>query len=134
MALDVTTPCWRRIQKMEEDGIIKQRVAVLDPALVGAGVTVFVSISTNQHSKEWLTRFAEIISDFPEVVSFYRMSGQVDYLLKVVVPDIAAYDKFYQKLIARIDISDVSSSFAMEELKNTSILPLDYMSLAKSNS
>tara|TARA_R110000868_G_scaffold80390_20_gene228466 strand:- start:2435 stop:2914 length:480 start_codon:yes stop_codon:yes gene_type:complete len=129
-----TTPCWRRIQKMEEDGIIKQRVAVLDPALVGAGVTVFVSISTNQHSKEWLTRFAEIISDFPEVVSFYRMSGQVDYLLKVVVPDIAAYDKFYQKLIARIDISDVSSSFAMEELKNTSILPLDYMSLAKSNS
>nr|WP_306266227.1 Lrp/AsnC family transcriptional regulator [Pararhizobium sp. IMCC3301] len=129
-----TTPCWRRIQKMEEDGVIKRRVAVLDPALVGAGVTVFVSISTNQHSKEWLTRFAEIISDFAEVVSFYRMSGQVDYLLKVVVPDIAAYDKFYQKLIAKIDISDVSSSFAMEELKNTSILPLDYMSLAKSNS
>ncbi|MEH6727439.1 MAG: Lrp/AsnC family transcriptional regulator [Hyphomicrobiales bacterium] len=127
-----TTPCWRRIQKMEEDGVIKQRVAVLNPALVGAGVSVFVSISTNQHSKEWLTRFAEVISEFPEVVSFYRMSGQVDYLLKVVVPDIAAYDKFYQKLIAKIDISDVSSSFAMEEIKNTSILPLDYMKLNKS--
>lgn len=128
-----TTPCWRRIQKMEEDGIIRQRVAVLDPVQVGAGVTVFVSISTNQHSKEWLTRFAEIITDFPEVVSFYRMSGQVDYLLKVAVPDIAAYDKFYQRLIARIDISDVSSSFAMEEIKNTSALPLDYMPLTKSN-
>ncbi len=127
-----TTPCWRRIQKMEEDGVIKQRVAVLNPAMVGAGVSVFVSISTNQHSKEWLTRFAEVISEFPEVVSFYRMSGQVDYLLKVVVPDIAAYDKFYQKLIAKIDISDVSSSFAMEEIKNTSILPLDYMKLNKS--
>lgn len=129
-----TTPCWRRIQKMEEDGVIKQRVAVLDPALVGAGVSVFVSISTNQHSKEWLTRFAEVISEFPEVVSFYRMSGQVDYLLKVVVPDIAAYDKFYQRLIAKIDISDVSSSFAMEEIKNTSTLPLEYMVLAKSQS
>ncbi|MGJ8532661.1 Lrp/AsnC family transcriptional regulator [Pararhizobium sp. IMCC21322] len=129
-----TTPCWRRIQKMEEDGVIKQRVAVLDPALVGAGVSVFISISTNQHSKEWLTRFAEVISEFPEVVSFYRMSGQVDYLLKVVVPDIAAYDKFYKKLIAKIDISDVSSSFAMEEIKNTSTLPLDYMELAKSQS
>lgn len=128
-----TTPCWRRIQKMEEDGIIRQRVAVLDPVQVGAGVTVFVSISTNQHSKEWLTRFAEIITDFPEVVSFYRMSGQVDYLLKVAVPNIAAYDKFYQRLIARIDISDVSSSFAMEEIKNTSALPLDYMPLTKSN-
>lgn len=127
-----TTPCWRRIQKMEEDGIIKQRVAVLDPVLVGTGVSVFVSISTNQHSKEWLTRFAEVISEFPEVVSFYRMSGKVDYLLKVVVPDIAAYDKFYKKLIAKIDISDVSSSFAMEEIKNTSILPLEYMSLSKS--
>lgn len=127
-----TTPCWRRIQKMEEDGIIKQRVAVLDPVLVGTGVSVFVSISTNQHSKEWLTRFAEVISEFPEVVSFYRMSGKVDYLLKVVVPDIAAYDKFYKKLIAKIDISDVSSSFAMEEIKNTSILPLEYMALSKS--
>ncbi len=126
-----TTPCWRRIQKMEEDGVITQRVAVLDPGLVGAGVSVFVSISTNQHSKEWLTRFAEVISEFPEVVSFYRMSGQVDYLLKVVVPDIAAYDRFYQRLIAKIDISDVSSSFAMEEIKNTSTLPLEYMELSK---
>lgn len=129
-----TTPCWRRIQKMEEDGVIKRRVAVLDPGSVGAGVSVFVSISTNQHGKEWLTRFAELITEFPEVVSFYRMSGQVDYLLKVVVPDIAAYDKFYKRLISKIDISDVSSSFAMEEIKNTSSLPLEYMELTKSQS
>lgn len=124
-----TTPCWRRIQKLEEDGIITGRVALLDPKMVRAGVTVFVSISTNQHNKEWLLRFAELISDFPEVVSFYRMSGQVDYLLKVAVPDIEAYDAFYQRLIAKIDITDVSSSFAMEEIKNTPNLPLDYISV-----
>ncbi len=127
-----TTPCWRRIQKMEEDGIIKNRAAILDPALVGSSVTVFVSISTNQHSKEWLTRFAELISEFPEVVSFYRMSGQVDYLLKVAVPSIEAYDKFYKKLIERIDIANVSSAFAMEEIKNTSNLPLEYLPIEKS--
>ena len=94
-----TTPCWRRIQKMEEDGVIKGRVAVLDPAKVNAKVTVFVSITTNQHNEDWLTRFSKIVSEFPEVVEFYRMSGQVDYLMKVVVPDIEAYDIFYQKLV-----------------------------------
>lgn len=124
-----TTPCWRRIQKLEEDGVISGRVALLNPKKVGAGVTVFVSISTNQHSKEWLLRFAEVISAFPEVVSFYRMSGQVDYLLKVAVPDIEAYDAFYQRLISKIDITDVSSSFAMEEIKNTPNLPLDYIDI-----
>ncbi len=126
-----TTPCWRRIQKMEEDGVIKNRAAILDPALVGSSVTVFVSISTNQHSKEWLTRFAELISEFPEVVSFYRMSGQVDYLLKVAVPSIEAYDKFYKKLIERVNIANVSSAFAMEEIKNTSNLPLEYLPIEK---
>ncbi|MBL4647003.1 MAG: ArsR family transcriptional regulator [Hyphomicrobiales bacterium] len=126
-----TTPCWRRIQKMEEDGIIKSRAAILDPTMVGSSVTVFVSISTNQHTKEWLTRFAELISEFPEVVSFYRMSGQVDYLLKIAVPSIEAYDKFYKKLIEKIDIADVSSAFAMEEIKNTSNLPLEYLPIVK---
>ncbi len=122
-----TTPCWRRIQKLEEDGVIKRRVALLDPASVNARVTVFVSVRTNAHNAEWLKRFAEVTEDFPEVVELYRMSGDVDYLMRVVVPDIAAYDVFYQKLISRIDITDVSSSFAMEQMKYTTQLPLDYL-------
>ncbi len=124
-----TTPCWRRIQKMEEDGVIKSRVAVLDPAKVNAKVSVFVSITTNQHNEDWLTRFSRIISEFPEVVEFYRMSGQIDYLLKVVVPDIEAYDAFYKKLVAKMDITDVSSAFAMQVIKNETALPLSYMQL-----
>ena len=124
-----TTPCWRRIQKMEEDGVITGRVAVLDPAKVNAKVTVFVFVTTNQHNEDWLTRFARIIGEFPEVVEFYRMSGQIDYLLKVVVPDIEAYDAFYKRLVGRIDITDVSSAFAMERIKNTTALPLGYMQL-----
>lgn len=126
-----TTPCWRRIQKMEEDHIIQRRVAVLNPQKVNVGVTVFVSITTDKHNHEWLKRFSEVISKFPEVVSFYRMSGQVDYLLKVVVPDIAAYDIFYKKLVKEIDIEDVSSAFAMERIKETTQLPLDYILLEK---
>ncbi|MBO6541287.1 MAG: Lrp/AsnC family transcriptional regulator [Rhizobiaceae bacterium] len=126
-----TTPCWRRIQKLEEEGVIKRRVAILEPSKVNASVTVFVSIRTNMHSLEWLKRFSEVIQEFPEVVEFYRMSGDVDYLLRVVVPDIAAYDTFYKKLIARIEIRDVSSTFAMEQIKYTTELPLDYMVLDK---
>ncbi len=122
-----TTPCWRRIQKLEEDGVIVRRVAVLDPVKVNTNVTVFISIRTSQHSKDWLMQFAKIVSEFPEVVEFYRMSGDVDYLLKVVVPNIEAYDLFYQRLISKIDILDVSSTFAMEQIKNTTKLPLDYM-------
>lgn len=122
-----TTPCWRRIQKLEEDGVIKKRVAVLDPRSVNAKVTVFVSVRTNAHNSEWLKRFSEVTSDFPEVVELYRMSGDVDYLLRVVVPDIAAYDAFYQRLISKIDITDVSSSFAMEQMKYTTELPLEYL-------
>jgi len=121
-----TTPCWRRIQKMEDQGIIQRRVALLDSKKINAGVTVFVSISTSQHEQEWLDRFHEVIQKFPEVVEFYRMSGQVDYLLRVVVPDIEHYDIFYKKLISSIELSDVSSSFAMEQIKFTTELPLDY--------
>ena len=130
-----TTPCWRRIQKLEEDGVILRRVAVLDPRKVNAKVTVFVSITTSQHNEEWLKRFAEVIRDVPEVVEFYRMSGQVDYLLRVVVPDIEAYDAFYKRLISKIDIADVSSAFAMEQIKYATALPLNYVLLenAKSN-
>ncbi|MHC5307411.1 Lrp/AsnC family transcriptional regulator [Bartonella sp. LJL80] len=126
-----TTPCWRRIQKLEEDGVIQRRVAVLSPEKVNTRVTVFVSVRTGSHNHEWLKRFSEVVQDFPEVVEFYRMSGDVDYLLRVVVPDIAAYDVFYKKLIAKIDIRDVSSAFAMEQIKYTTELPLDYMMLEK---
>lgn len=125
-----TTPCWRRIQKLEEAGIIRGRAALLDPKKVGAGVTVFVSIRTNQHSLEWLERFHAVIVKFPEVVEFYRMSGDVDYLLRVVVPDIDAYDKFYKELISRIELPNVSSAFAMEQIKYTTALPLDYAEAA----
>lgn len=126
-----TTPCWRRIQKMEEDKIIQRRVAILDNKKVNVGVTVFISIKTDQHNTEWLTRFAEIITEYEEVVEFFRMSGQIDYLLKVVVPDIEAYDEFYKKLVADIEIEDVSSAFAMERIKDTTILPLAYVRLEK---
>ncbi|MBS9720755.1 Lrp/AsnC family transcriptional regulator [Tianweitania sp. BSSL-BM11] len=126
-----TTPCWRRIQKLEEEGVIRRRVAILDPVKINARVTVFVSIRTGSHSHEWLKRFSEVVQDFPEVIEFYRMSGDVDYLIRVVVPDIAAYDAFYKRLIAKIEIRDVSSSFAMEQIKYTTQLPLDYMVLDK---
>ena len=121
-----TTPCWRRIQKLEEAGVIQRRVAILDAPRVNAGVTVFVSIKTDQHSLAWLEKFHAAVVDFPEVVEFYRMSGEVDYLLRVVVPDIGAYDGFYKKLIARIEISKVSSAFAMEQIKYTTALPLNF--------
>ena len=126
-----TTPCWRRIQKLEEDGVIRKRVALLDATKVNAKVTAFVSITTNQHTDDWLKKFADVIREFPEVVEFYRMAGSVDYLLRVVVPDIEAYDAFYKKLIAKIDIADVSTTFAMEQIKNTSELPLNYIVVGK---
>ena len=121
-----TTPCWRRIQKLEEAGIIRRRVALLDAAKVNVGVTVIVSIKTDKHAIGWLEKFHEAVIDFPEVVEFYRMSGEIDYLLRVVVPDIAAYDAFYKRLISRIEISKVSSAFAMEQIKYTTTLPLDF--------
>ena len=126
-----TTPCWRRIQKLEEEKVIQRRVAVLNPDMVNLGVTVFVSVKTNQHNVEWLKRFSEVITKMPEVVGFFRMSGQVDYLLKIVVPDIAAYDEVYKRLVSQIDIEDVSSAFAMERIKDTVELPLDYMKFDK---
>ncbi|MDD7909060.1 MULTISPECIES: Lrp/AsnC family transcriptional regulator [Pseudovibrio] len=122
-----TTPCWRRIQKLEEDGVITRRVAVLDPKKVNAKVTAFVAITTNQHTDDWLRKFADVIREFPEVVEFYRMAGQVDYLLRVAVPDIDAYDAFYKRLIAKIEIADVSTTFAMEQIKYTTELPLGYV-------
>lgn len=120
------TPCWRRIQKLEAAGYIKQRVALLDRDKLRAGVTVFIAVKTARHSMEWLERFHAAVQDLPEIVDFYRMSGDIDYLLKAYVCDIAAYDALYKKLIARIELSDVTSMFAMEELKSTTAIPLGF--------
>lgn len=120
------SPCWRRIQRLTEQGVIRARVALLDASLVNAGVNVFVAVRTNQHRKEWSDAFCACVMDMPEVVGFFRMAGQVDYLLHIVVPGIDAYDAVYKRLIARIELYDVSASFAMEVLKSTTALPLDY--------
>jgi Lrp/AsnC family transcriptional regulator len=124
IALSVT-PCWKRIQKLEKQGFIRARVALLDPQKVNADVTVFVAITTNQHTTEWIDRFSRAVSDMPEVMEIYRMSGEVDYLLRVVVSSIAAYDSFYKKLVDRIELSSVTSSFAMEQIKYTTALPIN---------
>jgi Lrp/AsnC family transcriptional regulator len=120
------SPCWRRIQKLEASGVIKARVALLDPAKMNVGVTVFVAVRTNQHNAQWAERFCREVRKIPEVVEFYRMSGETDYLLRVVVPDIAAYDRVYQRLIKVADLFDVSSNFAMECIKYTTALPTQY--------
>ena len=119
------TPCWKRIQKLEQTGIIRARVALLDAGKVNADVTVFVAIRTDQHSRAWLDRFAKVVRSMPEVVEIYRMSGDVDYLLRVVVRDIGAYDEFYKKLIERIELASVTSSFAIECIKHTTALPIN---------
>ncbi|MDQ2802911.1 MAG: Lrp/AsnC family transcriptional regulator [Pseudomonadota bacterium] len=112
------TPCWKRIRRMEQTGVILRRVAVLDPAKSGLPVSAFVAIETADHSGAWLARFAEVIAGMDEVVDAWRMSGDVDYLLHVVVPDIAAYDGFYRRLIAALPLRNVSSRFAMERMKS----------------
>ena len=120
------TPCWRRIQKLRDAGVIRKQVALCDASKLNVGVTVFVSIRTNQHTQAWLEKFAKGVKEIPEVVELYRMSGDIDYLLRVVVPDIAGYDAVYKKLIKVADLYDVSSSFAMEQMKYTTALPLNY--------
>ncbi|WP_208451292.1 Lrp/AsnC family transcriptional regulator [Burkholderia gladioli] len=123
-----TTPCWRRIQRLEQDGIIARRVALLDAEKLNVGVTVLVEVRTAKHTATWLKRFCEVVAGIPEIVEVYRMSGHIDYLLKVVVPHIAAYDGVYKRLISELEIFDVSSSFSMETIKHTTRLPLDYVS------
>jgi Lrp/AsnC family transcriptional regulator len=121
------TPCWRRVQRLEESGIIQRRVALLDPDKIGVGVTVFVRVKTRHHTIEWFKQLARAVAAIPEIVEFYRMSGDTDYLLKIVVPDIAAYDSVYRRLISEVDLEDVSSSFALERIKSTTALPLMYV-------
>lgn len=115
------TPCWKRIRRMEQEGIILRRVAVIDADKVGLPVSVFVAIETSDHSSEWLARFADVIRDTPEIVDAWRMSGDVDYLLHVVVPDIASYDKFYRRLIGSVPLRNVSSRFSMERMKSAAL-------------
>jgi len=111
------TPCWKRIRRMEQAGIIVGRVAVLDPAKVGLPVSAFVAVETADHSSGWLQNFAQVVAGMSEIVEAWRMSGDVDYLLHVVVPDIAAYDEFYRRLIAAVPLRNVTSRFAMERMK-----------------
>ena len=119
-----STPCWKRIQRLEADGVIQRRVAVVDQAKIGLGITVFVSVETGDHSREWLDRFAKLVGAMPEVMEFYRMAGDVDYMLRVVAADIAGYDAFYKRLIAAVPLKNVTSRFAMEKIKSTTALPI----------
>src|SRR5438874_5384330 len=119
-----STPCWKRIQRLEAEGVIERRVALVNPDKLGLGVTVFVSIETGDHSQEWLARFADTVGAMPEVMEFYRMAGDVDYMLRVVVPDIPGYDGFYKRLIASVPLKNVTSRFAMERIKSTTALPI----------
>jgi Lrp/AsnC family transcriptional regulator len=119
------TPCWKRVKRLEDEGYLLRRVALVDRAKVGLKVTIFVSIKTNEHDAAWLENFAQVASTFPEIVELYRMSGDVDYLMKVVTQDVEGYDRFYKRLIKAVRLTDVSSAFAMEQIKYTTELPLD---------
>jgi Lrp/AsnC family transcriptional regulator len=119
-----STPCWKRIQRLEAEGVITKRVALVDQDKIGLGITVFVSIETSDHSQEWLARFANLVSAMPEVMEFYRMAGDVDYMLRVVAADMQSYDAFYKRLIATVPLKNVTSRFAMEKIKSTTALPV----------
>ncbi|WP_245512894.1 Lrp/AsnC family transcriptional regulator [Enterovirga rhinocerotis] len=120
-------PCWRRIKRLEEKGVIKRRVAVVDRRKLNLATTVFIAVKAPRHAAEWSEAFRRVIDGFPEVVEAWRLTGDIDYLLKVVVPDVAAYDGFYQRLITRLDFSNISASIAMEEMKFTTAMPTTYM-------
>ncbi len=120
-----TTPCWRRLRKLETAGVIRRRVALVDPEKVGLGLSVFVSIRTNRHGIEWMENFTRAVTKLPEVVEFYRLAGENDYLLRVLVRDIPAYDAFYKRLIRIADLANVTSSFAMEQIKYTTAVPVE---------
>lgn len=123
-----STPCWKRIQRMEAEGIITRRVALVDQNKIGLGITVFVSVESGDHSEAWLKTFADAISAMPEVMEFYRMAGDVDYMLRVVVADMQSYDAFYKKLIGSVALKNVTSRFAMEKIKSVTALPVPALS------
>ena len=120
------TPCWRRIQKLQADGVIQKQVVLCDAKKLNLELTTFVTIRTSQHNEQWMQRFVAGATSIPEIVEIYRLSGNADYLLKIVVPDISRYDSVYKRLIRTVDLLDVSSAFVMETIKCTTALPLDY--------
>lgn len=120
------TPCWRRVQKLQSDGVIQKQVALCNANKLNLGLTTFVTIRTSQHSEEWMKKFVDGATAIQEIVEIYRLSGDADYLLKIVVPDISSYDSVYKRLIRSVELLDVSSAFAMETIKCTTALPLDY--------
>jgi len=122
-------PCWRRIQRLRDSGVIIKGVALLDAGKLNVKTSVFVMIRTSLHTTEWLTRFSKALQQLPEITEIHRLSGDVDYLIRVVVPDISAYDAVYKKMISAVEMSDVSASFVLETIKSTTALPLDYMPL-----
>lgn len=117
--------CWRRVKALEEAGVIKGRVALLDAAKLGLGLTAFIAIRTAQHEEKWLEKFSRAVREFPEIIGVYRTTGETDYLLQAVISDIAGYDQLYKRLIARVALTDVSASFVMEKIKETTALPID---------
>jgi Lrp/AsnC family transcriptional regulator len=125
-----STPCWKRIQRLEADGVITKRVALVDQNKIGLGLSVFVSIESGDHSDVWLKKFADAVSALPEVIEFYRMAGDVDYMLRVVVADMRSYDIFYKKLIASVPLKNVTSRFAMEKIKSVTALPVPALDAA----
>lgn len=121
------TPCWRRIQRLERDGFIKKRIAIIDRRMVNARVTVFIAIRTRDHSIEWIETLRKAASEMTEIVDVYRMSGEVDYLIRAFLPDIESYDALYKKIIKKVPVADITSMFAMEEIKSTTEVPLDFI-------
>lgn len=121
-----STPCWKRIRRLEDEGIIRKRVALLDSDKIGGGIMVFISIKTNEHNQDWFNQFVDTVDEMSEVMGFYRLAGDVDYLMKVVVPDIASYNDFYLRLIDRLPLSNVTAGFVMEQIKDTTELPLPH--------
>ena len=121
------TPCWRRIQKLQAEGVIRKQVVLCDANKLNLGLTTFVTIRTSQHNERWMQRFVAGATSIAEIVEIYRLSGDADYLLKIVVSDISRYDSVYKRLIRAVDLLDVSSAFAMETIKCTTALPLDYV-------
>ncbi len=115
--------CWRRIKALEDRGIVTGRVALVDPSAIGLGLTVFIQVRCAEHSADWMQRFSRAISTLPQITGVYRMTGDLDYLIRAQVADVADYDRLYQQLTAKIEMGDVSASFVMERMKDTTALP-----------
>jgi Lrp/AsnC family transcriptional regulator len=124
-----TAPCWRRIKRLEEDGVIIRRVALLSRRKMNVPMTVFVSVKAPRHAAEWLEEFRRLIAGIPEIVEAWRLTGEADYQLRIVVPDIETYDLVYQRMISRVEFSNISSAIAMEEMKYTTAIPTNYIPL-----